>query len=187
MELDLDKLIYLDSEFISRKYEELKDYNPSTQITKSEGFKGGISAGFLSAGANTQETRTFMISSHKMLKELWDTLKSLYKTFDETSFQNYKGTEITWLSGDLTIAEWSSQRQEKGYEFYQLDHHNKKRTAFLTHREYFSAGFDEVFNASVALKGNIGIPVICLARIMWHVDQAENYTACPYIIMEVGS
>jgi len=41
-----------------------------------------------------------------------------------------------------------------------------------------------VFGASTALMGNIGIPVKCLARVMWHVDDARNYVACPYIIFE---
>ncbi len=60
----------------------------------------------------------------------------------------------------------------------------RKAADYLADKSYFSAGFAEVFDASMALKGNIGIPVYCLARVMWNVEAAMNYVACPYIITE---
>jgi len=57
-----DKLIYLDPEFISAKYEEIKKVNPATQLTRTDGLKAGISIPMLSAGAHTQETS---VVSHK--------------------------------------------------------------------------------------------------------------------------
>lgn len=56
--------------------------------------------------------------------------------------------------------------------------------AFLAQEAYFSAGFEQVFRASPVLKGNIGIPVRCLARIMWHAVDAGNFVCCPYLIVE---
>ena len=182
MNLKDDNLIYLDLEFISRKYEEKFGSDPGTKITKQQGSKADITAFFANAGVTTQESRTYSITSRSMLHSLWSKFNSDYPEF--STFENYKGTKIVWMEGRLTLGEWRSSNGDKpGYEFYQLNH-NSQRTAFLSNESYFSAGFANVFGASSALKGNIGIPVRCLARIMWHVDDAKNYVACPYIIIE---
>ncbi len=182
MELNDDYLIYLDLEFISRKYEEIFDENPSSIITKQEGGSAGVKAFFANAGITTQESRSFSITSRQMLHALWKQLNQQYENL--VQFDNYQGTDIAWINGSLTLGEWrDSGSKEPGYEFYQLNH-DSEQTAFLTEESYFSAGFAKIFGASVALKGNIGIPVKCLARIMWHVEDAKNYVACPYIIVE---
>jgi len=182
MSLNDDGLIYLDLEFISRKYEEKFGADPATKITKQEGGSAGMKALFANAGITTHESRTYSITSRQMLHALWSQLLSSYPTFSE--FENYKGTRITWLEGVLTLGVWrNANSQDRGYEFYELKH-NSERTALLTEENYFSAGFARIFGASCALKGNIGIPVRCLARVMWHVDDAKNYVACPYLILE---
>ena len=182
MAIEDDSLIYLDLDFISRKYEDKFGTDPGTKVTKQQGSKAGVTAFFANAGITTQESRTHSITSRSMLHALWDKLNSGYPEF--STFENYKGTQILWMEGKLTLGEWvDSKGENPGHEFYQLNH-NSQRTAFLTNTGYFSAGFSNVFSASAALKGNIGIPVRCLARVMWHVDDAKNYVACPYIIIE---
>ena len=182
MSMNDDKLIYLDLEFISRKYEEEFGGNPSAVVTKQEGASAGIKAFFATAGVSTQESRSYTITSRSMLHELWERLESKYPEFEE--FENYEGSKIVWMHGILTLGEWKErEKTEFGFEFYQLNRGHEK-TAFLADISYFSAGFAKIFGASIALKGNIGIPVRCLARIMWHVDDARNYVACPYVIIE---
>jgi len=182
MSLNDDELIYLDLEFISRKYEEKFGADPAATITKQEGASAGLKAFFANAGVTTQESRTYSITSRQMLHALWEHLNETYPSFEQ--FENYKGTQIAWIQGYLTLGEWrDAGSKELGYEFYQLNH-NSKRTAFLADSSYFAAGFSKIFGSSSALKGNIGIPVICLTRIMWHVDDARNYVACPFVIIE---
>ena len=182
MSLNDDKLIYLDLDFISRKDEEKFGADPTAKITKQEGASAGVKAFFANAGITTQESRTYSITSRQMLHALWEHLNQNYPSFEQ--FENYKGTQIAWMHGSLTLGEWrDSKSKEPGYEFYQLTH-NSKRTAFLADNSYFSAGFSKIFGTSSALKGNIGIPVRCLTRIMWHVDDARNYVACPFVIVE---
>ncbi|MFV8817140.1 hypothetical protein [Haliea sp. E17] len=182
MKLDDDRLIYLDLEFISRKYEEIFETDPNTRFTKQQSGKAEIGALFATAGVNTQESRSYSLTSRQMLHKLWDELKKRYGKLE--SFENYQGTQIGWIKGDLTLGEWSTRgSDEPGYEFYQLIQ-NDERTAFLTELGYFSAGFANIFGASSALKGNISIPVKCLIRVMWHVEDARNYVACPYVIIE---
>ena len=182
MSLNDDMLIYLDLEFVSRKYEELFGSSPNSVFTKQEGASAGIKALFANAGVTTQESRSYSITSRHMLHELWERLETRYPELEK--FENYEGTRIVWMHGILTLGEWADSKKEKpSFEFYQLNH-EKERTAFLTDTAYFSAGFSKIFGASAALKMNIGIPVRCLARVMWHVDSAKNYVACPYVIIE---
>lgn len=182
--IDFDKLIYLDLEFISRKHEEYTGLDPEQKITKSDKASAGIKAVFASAGVSTTESRSYSITSRQMLDKVWEKLEINYNDIED--FENYKGTRIGWIKGTVTIAEWRNKDgSEKGYEYYQLNHEGEN-TAFLTNEDYFSAGFSKILSASSALKGNIKIPVRCLARYFWHVDDAKNYVACPYVIVETA-
>src|SRR3954452_7261815 len=88
----LAKLIYLDSDFISSKYEEIKKVSPETQFAKTEGMKADGGLPILMAGIHSQETKAFKLSSLKMLKEIYDSLKS-YPDFQPKDFKNYRGTQ----------------------------------------------------------------------------------------------
>lgn len=182
LHLDDDRLVYLDLEFVSRKYEEKFGVDPHAKITKQQGGNAGITAFFANAGISTQESRAYSTTSRQMLHSLWEGLNAGYPEFD--SFENYKGTRLAWMSGSLTLGEWrKAGTRDPGYEFFQLKK-GEQRTVFLANESYFAAGFSRMLTASEALKVNIGIPVICLARVMWHADQAKNYVACPYVVIE---
>lgn len=182
MHLNHDKLVYLDLDFIARKYEELKGEDPAAKTTRTEGANAGIKAYFANAGVSVTESVSYSITSRQMLSAVWQELQTTYPDFG--AFENYKGTKLLWLSGKLTLAEWKDRKSEKpGYEFYEL-HHGTERMAFLPNNQYFAAGFAQALGASTALKGNISIPVRCLARVLWHVEDARNYVACPYVILE---
>lgn len=67
MQLDLDKLIYLDLDFISRKFEEFTNEDPTTKTTKTEGGSAGIKAVFANAGVSVTESVMYSITSRSML------------------------------------------------------------------------------------------------------------------------
>lgn len=187
MSLDLDQLVYLDLDFIARKYEELTGNDPSKKRTRTEKANAGIKACFANAGISVTESIAYGITSRQMLMAIWKNLQIKYKGFEGfEGFENYEGTKVLWVTGKLTIAEWKdSKSNSSGYEFYEL-HHADKRMAFLPQDSYFSAGFLKALSASSALKGNISIPVRCLARVLWNVEDAKNYVACPYVIVEAA-
>lgn len=179
---NLDNLVYLDLEFISRKFEEITGTDPSTKINKQGGSKAEFKALFANAGISTQESRTYSITSREMLRDLWKHLTSHYDQF--AGFENNKGTRTVWVEGHLTLGYWEEENTDKpAYEYFELIHKGE-RIALLTDETYLAAGFSKVLSASPALKGNIYIPVKCLVRIMWHYTIAENYVACPYVIVE---
>ena len=55
----LTKLIYIDADFISSKYEEIKKVSPETHFAKTEGMKADGGLPILRAGIHSQETKTF--------------------------------------------------------------------------------------------------------------------------------
>jgi hypothetical protein len=186
MNVDLDKLVYLDIDYVSRKYEELTGSNPKEQISKQEGGHATIKTFIAGAGISTHETRTYSVTSRDMLQRIWKGINEGYIVFNETSFANYSGTKIVWIEGMLTIASWNKEDDiDSIYKFIQIKNtESSKKTALLTNMEFFAAGFKEVLSASKALTLNVGVPVRCLLRIMWHVDASQMYTACPYVIVE---
>jgi hypothetical protein len=180
----LDKLIYLDPDFISSKYEEIKGISPTTQFTKTEGMKADGGFPFLSAGVHTQETKTFKLSSIQMFDAIRDKLES-YPNFQPENFRNYQGTQTVWIEGELTMGEWRvpddlSSSSEKYFEFKS----GKVHYSFIVQPENFSSNIGALLTISSALRSNIGIPVKVLARILYLVEKIPSFVACPYLIFE---
>lgn len=179
---NIDTLVYLDLDFVARKYEEIVGRDPNAKTARTEGASAGVKALFATGGVSTSETVSYSVTSRQMLGGVWDELQRCYKELE--SFENNKGTKLVWVSGTLTIAEWKSHdSKEPGYEFYEL-RCESGRVALLTNVQYFAAGFALALSASSALKGNISIPVRCLIRMLWYVEDASNYVASPYVVLE---
>jgi len=179
---DLDALVYLDVDFISRKYEGRFGVDPAQKTAKSEGLSAGISAIFGKANANVQETRTFSLTSWGMFRALKQSLEEGYGELGK--FENYVGTRLGWIQGSLSIGKWASQKEGGPvHEFFELTH-SSGYVLLLTQDVYFSAGFAQALASTPAIKANIKIPVRCLVRAMWRADNAETLVVCPYVILE---
>lgn len=102
-----DKLIYLDPDFISSKYEEITKDSPTTQFSKTESMKAGGSLHLIKADIHTQETKTFSKSSLKMLSEIIEELWQ-YPEFKNIGHENNLRTETCWIEGMLTLYAWKA-------------------------------------------------------------------------------
>lgn len=180
----LDRLIYLDPDFVSSKYEEIKGVSPTTQFTRTEGMKADGKFTILSAGVHSQEAKTFSLSSYQMLKAIYDELER-YPSFDPAKFANYQGTQTVWLEGQLTTGEWSfpGAPESSIYKNFEL-HAEVARYSFIVQAEYFRSGFGGLLTAFSALKRDIGVPVKVLARVFYLVENIPSFVACPYLIFE---
>ena len=98
-----EKLIYLDSEFVSRLYESEFDYSPKTQITRTEGIQASGSIAFLSGGGNSSESRSYSISSLEMLDKLHNRLLK-YPYFATLDYKMNPPTTYCWIEGTLGIS-----------------------------------------------------------------------------------
>ncbi|MDQ3753101.1 MAG: hypothetical protein M3371_00020 [Acidobacteriota bacterium] len=181
----LSKLIYMDADFISSKYEEIRNISPETQFSKTEGMKadGGIS--ILTAGIHSQETRTFKLSSVKMLKEIYEELES-YASFQSGSFKNYEGTQTVWIEGHLTIGAWKPPKEpdESAYKLFEVKAGDIDYS-LIVQPESFSSNIGALLTASLALRANIGIPVKLLGRVLYFVEDISSFVVCPYLIVEL--
>jgi hypothetical protein len=180
----LTKLIYLDSDFISSKYEAVKKVSPESQFSKTEGMKADGGLPILKAGIHSQETRTFKLSSVEMLREIYDDLK-LYPSFQPQSFKNYEGTQTVWVEGQLTMSSWQSpgDSDELAYKLFEIKA-EEVDYSLLVQPESFSSNIGGLLTADLALRANIGIPVKVLGRVLYLVEDISSYVTCPYVILE---
>lgn len=98
-----EKLIYLDSEFVSRLYESEFDCSPKTQITRTEGIQASASLAFFSGGGSSSESRSYGISSLEMLDKLHNRLLQ-YPDFATLDYKMDSPSTYCWLEGVLGIS-----------------------------------------------------------------------------------
>ena len=180
----LSKLIYLDSDFISSKYEEIKKVLPKTQFSKTEGMKADGGLSILKAGIHSQETKTFNLSSLKMLKDIYEELES-YVQFQPESFKNYQGTQTVWIEGSLTMGAWKAKEESdtSAYKLFEVKAGNL-RYSLIVQPESFSSNIGALLTASLALRANIGIPIKVLGRVLYLVEDIPSFVVCPYVMVE---
>lgn len=183
-----NKIIYLDPDFISSMYEEITEESPKTQFTKTQGAKGGSSIKILSAEIQSQETRSFGISSLEMLRTIFERLEE-YPEFDATTFKNHVGTQTVWLNGLFTLGEWRDATRgkdgEKPESHVMFEIKAKEYDiALLAQPESFSSNIGSLANVSKAIRRFIGIPALALGRVLYFVEDANLYVVAPYLIIE---
>ena len=184
-QLKIDSLIYSDVEFISLKYEESTGKAPSSQLTKTEGMRAGLSIPVLSAGVHTQETKNYQLSSLGMLKEVYVTLKK-YPTFDKGIHGIINKPQIVWVQGKITVSEWSNPKnKDDKYPYFQLiaDKDNSD-FSLVTKAEYTSSGYDSLLGITPALQNNINIPVSALVKILYYSTVGKSFVSTPFLIVE---
>lgn len=181
----LTKLIYLDADFISSKYEEIRKVSPETQFAKTEGMKADGGLPILKAGIHSQETKTFKLSSLEMLREIYDDLES-YPHFQPKKFKNYEGTQTVWIEGQLTVSAWQSpgESDESAYKLFEIKADGDVDYSLLLQPESFSSNIGGLLGTSLALRANIGIPVRVLGRVLYLVEDISSFVTCPYLIVE---
>ncbi len=180
----LSKLIYMDADFVSSKYEEIRNISPETQFSKTEGMKADGGIAILKAGIHSQETRTFKLSSAKMLKEIYEDLES-YSKFQPDTFRNYQGTQTVWVEGQLTMGVWKAagESDAAAYKLFEVKAKDANYS-LIVQPESFSSNIGALLTASSALRANIGIPVKLLGRVLYLVQDISSFVVCPYLIAE---
>lgn len=192
MRLDItrifDKLIYLDSDFISSKYEEITKDSPTTQFSKTEGMKAGGSLHLIKADIHTQETKTFSKSSLKMLSEIIEGLRR-YPEFKNIGYENKLRTQTCWIEGMLTLDAWKASDEPSGTEFrlfeiFAKEEPHKGRFSLVVQTENFTSNIGAFLSINSVLTSGIGIHVVALARILYYIDKIPSYVTSPYLILE---
>jgi hypothetical protein len=181
----LDKLIYLDPDFISSMYEEIRNVSPATEFTRTEGINADGGLPFLKAGVHSQETKKFSLSSVQMVKDIYESLED-YPELDVKSFKNSQGTKTAWIEGRLTMGEWKeSGKAEPPFIIFEINSQTEySKHSLIIQPDNFSAGIGALLTVHEVLRSNMDIPVRALVRILYLVERIPSFITYPYLIVE---
>lgn len=202
----LHRLIYLDRDFITGAYEEIKGEAPTTQITKHEGMTAGAKVLLFSAGVSAVETKTFAVSSLGMLRALMPDLE-LAPNLSSKSMSQKSSSAIGWITGHLTIFKVEVTRQ--GKEHNQLPKTSERRTlpspykqtvasetyfaihnqdglklALVTTADYFSSGLNTLTSLYETVLCETSIPVRALVKVISSRSTFDEWIGIPMVILE---
>ena len=198
-----EKLIYLDSEFVSRLYESEFDYSPKTQITRTEGIQASASIAFLSGGGNSSESRSYSISSLEMLDKLHNRLLK-YPDFATLDYKMDSPSTYCWIEGALGISKIKLTRTKQTITLIgKLDPNKNGKSEELVGEEAFfsfksgDAKFalsptDQYFMSGIAafkglthlLVDRLSLPSRALVRVFSANTSFGEWIATPLVIYD---
>ena len=199
----LNRLVYLDRDFIAGAYEATFDEAPITQITKNEGLKAGAQVPFFSAGLSAAESRTYSTSTFGMLIKLLPELERI-PAMPHPPIEKRAASSTCWVEGSLVIykvvVKSSSKRhdqlpsgppsaydQEKASEtYFAIQAPNGVKLALITTPDYFSSGLDALTKLWGTVLDEVSIPVKALVRVYSANSTFNEWLAVPLFIKEHG-
>ena len=197
-----EKLIYLDTDFVSRLYEDEKGVSTKTTIIRSQTLEASASIALFSGGGSTMESRSYEISSTQMLSEIRKRLEK-YEDFEAESFKKDSPSAYFWVDGVLTISKIKVTRthstitlagppksneqpskQIVGEEAYFCIKGGDFRFALSASDQFFVPGVAAFKGmAHIAIK-QLGLPCRALIRVFSAETNAKEWLATPLIIYD---
>ena len=187
--MNCEDLTYLDSEFLSIKYEDEHDEPVVTSLVRDEGLSAGIKIPFASGGAHTKEVKTYNVSVYGMYKGLKENLTKY--TEIQTVDKNIH-SKICWVTGRLFVAQHKRVREsgntetvlEDGLSF-EIELKNTNNIILVTKDEYFSSGYENILNLLSPIYLSVDSNVKCLLKIIGWNKVINMAVGVPYIIKDV--
>ncbi|MAQ99347.1 MAG: hypothetical protein CMI00_02295 [Oceanospirillaceae bacterium] len=199
----LERLLYLDREFISSLYESEKGVSPQSIITRTEGLNAGVQIPLFSANASSVESKAYSVSAIQMFKELKSDILT-YENFNSAIFEYKQASMTCWVTGVLSatsvevsrsrrtftlIGESMRQRPErkelvKKESYWQLSSEDEQKFALITNKEYFSSGVEKFPDLVGSVINHLAFPVKALVRVYSARSSFEEWIAVPLLIEE---
>ena len=198
----LNRLVYLDRDFIVGFYEEQTGNTPITHIIKTENINAGAKIPIFSAGLSASESRTYAISTMGMLRELLPTLEKI-PVLSVNAVGVKKVSTTGWVIGELSIfkvdvnsigkehAQLSGRASQPVYgpplvasETYFAIHGEGLRLALITTADYFSSGLNKLTALYETILEETTIPVKALVRVMSSRSTFNEWIAVPLLVLE---
>lgn len=198
-----EKLIYLDSEFISNLYEAEFDCSPQTQITRSESMQASASIAFFSGGGNSSESRTYGVSSLEMLDKLKERV-SKYPDFSSLNYTMDSPSSHCWVKGVLSISKITVTRSTHtaaligrpitpasdkkdepiGEEAFFSLKSGEHKFALSPTDHYFTSGIASLKGLAHLVIDRLSIPSIALVRVFSANTAFGEWIATPLVIYD---
>ena len=190
--MNCESVIYLDADFISKKYEDCSGEPVMTSLVRDEGLKAGLRILFASGGAHTKEVKTYNCSVYGMLKNLHVKLDE-YKTL--TSMNKDVHNKTGWVEGRLFIGHLSITREtataagikgkilEEGKAF-EMDTQGKGMVTLVTKDQYFTSGYENLLNTMSPIHLSFESQVRCLMKVVGWNEVINMAVGVPYVILD---
>jgi hypothetical protein len=182
----LERLVFLDREFIASAYEAIRGEAPATQITKSEGMNAGATLLF-TAGLSASETKTFAVSTVGMLSSLMEEL-TFYPALQNPPIADAAPSRLGWVEGELTLVKTVLKDQDgeqKGSETaFAIGTSTGLRLLLITSPQYFVSGIAALLGLNEVVLEHVSFPVRALVRVLPAADSFKHWVAVPLVIYE---
>jgi hypothetical protein len=188
----IKSLIYLDTGYFADLYEVTTGESPKTQITRNQGSKAGVKIPVFSAEVNSQETRSFSLSTIGMLHATIEQLKQEVE-LDFDSFVSGMPSKYGWVEGELTVFQISSSSTERDTgktivtasdDLFQIRRQSEIDLALITTPEYFMVGLGTFVKLQKTLIKEMSIPIRAYVRVMGATSHMKQWVAVPLLILE---
>lgn len=104
-----ERLIYLDTDFVSRLYESEFNVSPQTSITRTQGLQASASLPMFSGGGSSSESKSYSVSTLGMLDQLAKRLDQ-YPLFDDSAYSMDSPSGHFWVDGVFGTSKVSLSR-----------------------------------------------------------------------------
>lgn len=197
-----ERLIYLDSDFVTRLYEAEFDVSPQTLITRTQAMRAGVSAAFFSGGGSSSESKSYSLSTLEMLDQLTDRLAK-YPDFSRdhemdvpSKYVRVDGTlgiskvKVTRTAHTITLMGKPNPNQPRKTEeyvgeeaFFALKSGDTKFALSPTD-EYFVPGVASFKGLSHLVIDRLSLPCTALLRVFSATTSFGEWIATPLVIYD---
>jgi hypothetical protein len=200
----LERLIYLDRDFIAGAYEALKGHAPMTQVTKSEGMNAGAKIPIFSAGLSATETRSFGVSTFGMTIELLQELEH-YPEHVLPPLGTTAPSRIGWIEGEFSVFKVVVRSNSKSHDqlkspgahmaspyntekasetYFAIRNLAGLKLALVTTPDYFSSGVASLTGLYETVLEQVSIPVRALVRVYDAKSSFNEWVGVPLFMYE---
>lgn len=187
MKFQLSANIYLDKSFVIEAYEAITQKPIPVKTTKTENVSTSLSAGFISGGASTTETKEFPFSTGKM----YEKIESELLNFPSVKLGNVKSDQLPeyfWTTGIFSASGSQTIRGDKvlnsEYFFRLLAHIGKPKGFILvTNDAYLATGYDHVQKHLGGSCQGFGIEVKGLFKLL-AIDPIDSPICAPLVMIK---
>ncbi len=189
--MNCEDLIYLDAEYLSKKYEDENNEPVMTSLVRDEGLQAGIKIPFASGGAHTKEVKSYNVSVYGMYKGLKNSLEK-YREINEVN-KDIHGS-VCWVSGRLFVAQHKRVRHSGGKEevledglSFEIELNNTNNIILVTKDEYFSSGYENILNLLSPIYRSVDSKAKCLLKVIGWNEVIKMAVGVPYVIQGMAN
>jgi hypothetical protein len=180
----------MDTSFIVEAYESITSKPVAVKITKTENITTGLSAGFINAGASTNETKEFPITSRIMCEEIKEHLNEFTCLNIDAIKEEEHIPDYFWINGRLTIGLSQIKHKEQitdRDEYFILEAGTDSKSngiCLITNDVYFSTGYDQLLKHARGTIAKFSVPVKVLVKVLSIQKDSIYFLLCAPMIIE---